>query len=673
MHNAHHIYTSLHDDNMMLNLDGTSPGLNTVPNGIWGNGTTNAPASGVDFNGNANRFSAFWDDDNNAATPKVELFPFNHVSVKQTGNAMGSFGIFKSTLPLSDRTIGMPPTQAEMTTLQGYTYTNARTPSTSSNELLWYWRLNNYPETLKRITTGSNQNQNTPAYVNYFRYYGGENGGYYGNDNLCMFNEREKKFNVFTELDLSELTQECLIFNGIESSILPPATAATLSEGSTDELENIIYVVNSSIGNNFYGSRVHTGAVRIKRGRTFWTRLSIATPNPVFIWGDLNFPGFRHQFTTFNSFNYTVPTDFHGTSRTKQPFSIYADTINALPNNWLNGNGNQFLGGLRHSGGDINFSTPVNGDMQTRTRIMFDSSLWWEDDGHRILGKANKQTNSDLFGDHQNGTLEDYINYTWLIFDNPDGSDSGSPAPFIRTTLPFMNGSAAPGMNREHQTPMAQLIPIGINSALFFGQVLSQPPVWFDQAQIDGISGAKPSGVSDLEWYIDKIPSDQRRPLDSSQLSVLYNGNASGNAGNNNGNLTLTNDDSSTQTININSGYYNLQFPTSGGPDNRFERVKGYFGGGGLNNSIRLHQYYYHNLTNENELGMYVNGAFVCLFSSRQDKQLYSSYLLSEQAHQQYFRFDPDLQQAENLPPGTPMMVQAAGGDFFQIEGSKYR
>ncbi|MBN1521170.1 MAG: hypothetical protein JW928_01450, partial [Candidatus Aureabacteria bacterium] len=127
-------------------------------------------------------------------------------------------------------------------------------------------------------------------------------------DNLCIYSWRERSCYVFTEIDMGELTQECLNDNNIPAMSFGNMLDVPFGLSSTT-LENIIYAVNSSV--NASGDRC--GAIRIKNASSLPWRISVSSPNPIYVWGNYN-------------------------SSNKRPAGLYCDAINHLSVNWNDNN-----------------------------------------------------------------------------------------------------------------------------------------------------------------------------------------------------------------------------------------------------------------------------------------------------------------------------------------------
>ncbi|EKD26311.1 MAG: hypothetical protein ACD_79C01265G0002 [uncultured bacterium] len=634
-------------------------------------------------------FSAFWDDDNNSNTPKVELFPFNAPTVKSNDNGatlnpndnrlMYTYGIYKSTLPLSDRTIPMPKdgsndapgsdsdNQYGLGYLQNFWYDTdpanggTKTPiSYKLNKPACYWRLNNYPETLKRFTfynpasapnTSNVRRQGgAPYHVDKFWYNGNETGGYFGNDNLCMFNEREKKFVVFTEINMREFTAEAFYLNG--TNYYAPANYG-------------IYAVNSTIGKNVLGKTVHCGAIRLKRGGLYYNNFSFASPNPVYIWGDFNWPNFNHtEDVNQIDFTYNVPSDISIDDSwawtTRKSMIIYADSLNVLPNNAFPGSAaaNVLQDTLRDGNGNSPFTAnnvPNDGEIQKDKRLYFDSQLWWEDDGVRVLGGAGKSGDEDSFDAHVRGSLEDFINYTAVIF------KSTRYKPVIEN---------ADEDNRDYQTPILSFASQGITCNFVYGKVKSLPPVLFEQADIDNmkdpINGdAAPSIpqdsnsdnlLTDLEWYLNWIPKGEYQTVPNTydDLQLLFDNEHI--------------HDFNGYEIRF-SDYYGMNFSdfTHMTGDEDFENFKLYFSGGGIANDLRQHKPF----LNEGSMKLHVVGSCVSLFEAYQDNSFFNPFQLGASKPPQLV-----IENYRNYCYPLLWAIEAQmqeEGEFFAVKGSKYR
>ena len=637
---------------------------------------------------NRYQFSAFWDDDNDSSTPKVELFPFNDPTVKSVPYAAGiadqemyTYGIYKATLPLSDRTIPMPTTGLEtdipggtrenpandqqrytytMEYLNKFNYTNIPTGNELNTRPAWYWILNNYPEMLKRATKGGTGN--VPDYDSLFWYNGGPFGGYYGNDNLCMFNEREKKFVVFSELDLVELSRNAMNFYARYNK----GSYHLRDHDNNDDgdkfdrgsnLYQNIYITNSTLGENVYGKLVHCGAVRLKRGRQLPENgVSISSSGPVYIWGDYNWPGFRHEVNVNSSsiVNYNVPNNItfnaeiaNDWQNTDNSLVIACDSVNVLPNTWFSGGGS-FQEGISSSP----FGTYSNS--QTSQTVSFDSQLWWEDDGVRVLGNGN------INGTDDDGVLEDYINYTALVFDNSNMTNT--------------NKQHVVGANRGVQKPILSFATQGIRAGILYGSVESKRPLNFPAtptydyypaaisnraddtavntfwSSLGSVSGT--DAVSELDWYL-CWADDPAQQMELGEVEMLS--------------LATTGASGSLQLVDY-LGKNFSQFAGSVTNEESLENLKSYFYGGGVNNAFRFHTPYYNGLVvNSDVMKLHLSGSLLSIYRSNQDNSFMNRFQLgaynpSIYIEGRYSGFDFDLES-----------ITQEEGEFFSMRGSKYR
>lgn len=620
--------------------------------------------------------------DEDDTTPRVEIFPIRHSSLTDTSSsptALTDWFIYKSTLPLCNRTLKMPvnrnnlngwdystnlPLAADRTTNFGY----AGTPQGNHN---WMVLLNNAPEMLARQNDGlSGITFETPtddaglgADGLGFYYYGGDVGGFYGNDNLCMIDGQEKKIVVFTEIDLSELTKECLAFNGLTNAWSFDFNSNTASVSSEDELQNLIYAVNTTMGINFYGNRVHCGAIRIKRGRLITHPLAVATPNALHVYGDLNCPGYWHHGKRRgeNNVSYNVPNfREHNPSEVyrPQPLGLYADSIHAYENSWIKFNmSNTNNDSIRDQYFGTFQSSLSAGTGDSQERIFFDHKLWWEDDGMRRRGicPGNNPNISQL-------GAQLFTNYHETIFNHDDNDYYTTPSAYLRGRTP----------NRAESSQIWKHIPQGINAGLLYGNVESKLPSYFYNVDVANIPIAKPASIDELDWYISWIPRNRWIEFERNQMRNDFPD-------------TLTNGGFDIGSLSPAGTYYNPGYKLE--PSNYFgtdfantgnwewEDCKLKFSGGGYMYDVRFHTNHTHNLaewtSNRQTYGRNIRGAFACLFDSRQSTHGWNQTMMGMENQQIFYSYNMDFNDAANLPPGTPMTTIIPEVNYT-IEGTKW-
>jgi hypothetical protein len=648
-------------------------------------------------------------------TPRVELFPIWHNSLfnipasPSAGQNIHQWYIYKSTLPFSDRTLRMPfgifPTtggfqnacvgadyvkgldylprmnapftfnvsylnnsearpgsgsETIYARMENFGYAGAtnggRQPSSGSGTGVygnsgapnprfhnWYTLLNNAPEMLARLEEGGN---NQKTFEINFAYNASDTGGYYGIDNLCMIDHQEKKIVVFTEIDLAELTQECFRFND-----LPYTFEGTDTRTSPTGPQKVIYVVNTTMGNNFFGKRVHCGAVRIVRGHMLAHPLTIATPNALHIWGDFNCPGYKHRSASSGNnnnptmpFNYTVPTTKeHDAGRiyTSQPVALYADTIHTYGNNWIpfrqTGSSPRTL--YDNNGGTLSdtwWSATI-----TENAIFTDTQLWWEDDGLRTLVPYASSIPSST--DYDAG--QRFLNYHALIFN---------------TASSYYNQYTD---IKQKQTIFKHLAQ-GIYAGLVYGNVESRLPSMFAASDVTAIPITKPnSSVKQLDWMMSWIPRSKWKPLDRAQLIALTSSAGSEIPSGNEG---------ATGFLKLGS-YYGADFP--GSLSHQFEECKIKFSGGGFGSDIRCHtNESYVEVASSQQLAKNIRGSFVCLFNSRQSTHGWNPTIVGAKKPELYYSYEPTLATTA-IPPGTPSTggsTSSTGTTKYFIEGTRW-
>jgi hypothetical protein len=603
-------------------------------------------------------------DGANDDTPKVELFPIRHKSLCNPGappDSVDDWFIYKSTLPLADRTLPMPTSRDN---LYGYDFVAGTTiaADTTTNfgcNTNWFVIQNNAPEMLAKQAAA------TISFETTFSYYAGDCGGYYGNDNLCMIDVQEKKVVVFTEIDMAEFTKECLMFNRLDTVLdsnvfsdvftqFNPITSASAA------LQNIVYVANTTMGKNFYGKRVHCGAVRIKRGRLLPFRMSIVSPNMVHVWGDFNCPGYWHhgKGNGNTSVSYNVPVSREHDASTVIPVfpaAVYADAVSAYENSWIPfdlSNGSTGDDDITQTGYGT-LRTTINN--RTNENISFDHKLWWEDDGMRREGNGSSAAG--------NGA-QMFLNYHEMVFDHIDNDY-------------FAENSAWGARGSSHQ--IWKHIPQGVNAGLFYGNVPSRLPSFFTQADINAVDAilSRPASVSQLDWYMSWIGRDQwveceRDWMREDLANTVCNG----------GFDPSTVDGSWMSTTLSPSSYLGTDFPDSAPNTNgtaaniEWENCKLKFSGGGFLYDIRFHTNHTHNLdewsSGAQTFGRNIVGSFACLFSSRQNPHGYNDTLLGAECQQIFYNYNPMFNNSDNLPPGTPL-TNVIPETRWTIRGTKWQ
>ncbi len=602
------------------------------------------------------------------ATPKIELFPIRHKSLCDTGTdptAMTDWYIYRSTLPLCDRTLQMPATRNALTDV----------PTSSTRKSNFGYGINfpnwltlacNAPEMLARKSSSAVTFE-TPDKG--FSYYAGDCGGYYGNDNLCMIDGQEKKILAFTEIDLSELTPECFKFNGLETEWGFNFDTNDASVNDSNSLQNIIYVVNTTMGKNFFGKRVHCGGVRLKRGAVIPFKLSIATPNALHIWGDFNCPGYWHHGKNSGngSVSYWVPSSREhapGTSIPVQSVGLYADNISAYENSWIpfdqsDGNTNSddltkntavSIGGKNYYYGC--FQNTV--DYRTNEAIFYDHKLWWEDDGMRREGTNSVSAKGAQL----------FLNYHEMIFNHVDND-------CYKLNSAWGDNDGASTNNRNSSNQIWKHVPIGINAALMYGNVESRLPSYFKDSDVTGIPVNCPSSIDKLDWYMSWIP---RAKWQETKRDWMINTKA--NTITNGGFDPSVQDDSSfykpAQPLSL-SNYYGTAFPGSTN-EMKWENCKLKFCGGGMLYDIRYHTSQEENLSEtvtRQDFGRNIRGAFTCIFESRQGTHGWNNTMLGTESQQTFYSYDMNFNTSSKLPPGTPMTTVVGKGNY-SIEGAKW-
>lgn len=612
-------------------------------------------------------------------TPRVELFPIRHATMTNlstSANSMDDWYIYKSTLPLSDRTLSMP---SNRNSLDGINYssgnvliasnrtTNFGYSGSPTGNHNWFVMLNNAPEMLARQADGSSgitfettaDTAGIGANGLGFSYNGSDTGGYYGNDNLCMIDGQEKKIVVFTELDLAEFTKEALMFNKLDTAWGFTFNSNTATVTDDGMLQNMVYIVNTSMGDNFFGQRVHTGAVRLKRGQLMGYPLSIVSPNAVHIWGDLNCPGYWHHGKNQGSNNvtYTVPATREydpGTTLSKSPVAIYADSIHAYENSWIRFNPiNTSANDIRDSGYGSLQNNLGSGTGDHQERISFDHKLWWEDDGMRRSGATGGADTPVISGFGS----QYFMNYHETIF-NHDNNDY------------YLTNSA---WNRGRSSQIWKHVPQGINAALMYGNITSKLPSYFYDVDVQPLLSTRPASVDLLTWLMSWIPRSRWVEMERDEMrndigsGTVTNGGFDPTIGGSRPEFYAPASDLTP------SNYFGKNFPGSGYSE--WEEVKLAFSGGGFMYDIRFHTNHTHNLaewTNGRQtFGRNIKGAFACLFDSRQSTHGYNETILGSENQQIFYAFDRDFEDSDQLPPGTPMTT-IIPDVAYTIEGSKW-
>jgi hypothetical protein len=679
-----------------------------------------------------------------AYTPKVELFPIRHKSLidlndpAQPNTQMTNWFIYKSTLPFSDRTLRMP---ADRECLTGWTWDSGNAPvaplnyaaklvngvpiaprmqnfgyagatiggaqgngfgaaghynnpnALNTNFHNWYTLLNNAPEMLARRGSGV-------AGITFerdFHYNASDTGGYYGIDNLCMIDQQEKKIVVFTEIDLSEFTYECFRFNNIFPGAGFNGESNTIT--GKDKLQKIIYVVNTTMGKNFYGKRVHCGAVRIVRGHMLAHPLTIATTNALHVWGDFNYPGYGHHGVSYDdNLFYNVPTTKEhdpNTTYTIQPAALYADTIHAYPNNWIPFDPTSAEADYQSIFGDKagNFQETTNGNNFN----YFDTRLWWEDDGARgkLPFKSHGSKATGEFIDYKLDEAEAqiapyasgqrFLNYHELIFKHANNDYYAK----YSTDLADAPGDAN---NRREQSSLGKYGPQVIYAGLVYGGVESRLPSMFKKEDVDKVNKivSRPPIVDELDWLMSWIPRanweeltrDQMRDDDAvnntlTKVGLKIPATPTGlyNVG---GTLTL-------------SDYYGRSFPS-------FEDCKIKFSGGGFSsNAVRHHVNHSYPAKSESstsypvqDINLNIFGSMVCLFDARQSTHGWNPTIIGtkkpELSYSYYTsKLDKNGHPEEGFyvpfksnPPGTPSndgksSIGTEGKTTYSIEGTRLK
>jgi hypothetical protein len=499
-----------------------------------------------------------------------------------------------------------------------------------------YTLLNNAPEMLARIKKGGD---NQKTFEMDFAYNASDTGGYYGINNLCMIDHQEKKIVVFTEIDLAELTKECFLFNGLPSF---EGTTNTIRTGTG--LQKVIYVVNTTMGNNFFGKRVHCGAVRIVRGHMLAHPLTIATPNALHVWGDFNCPGYLHQFTgdsSIRSFNknhnavsYEVPEYKEHTPKTSefkyasQPAALYADTIHTYGNNWIPFNQIQqnFPTNIYdEEGGHLNAGWYALWG-PSEDIIFMDTQLWWEDDGLRNAVLSVKVVPEDL--EYGAPGAQRFLNYHALIFNEASN--------YYNQYIDIS----------KRQTIFKQLEQ-GIYAGLVYGNVESRLPSTFASSDVSAIPITKPNdSLKQLDWMMSWIPRTQWIEMKREQMINLDAGTFKIPTGQN------LYDEGALLTL---SNYYGANFPKSNAtPTSQFEKCKTKFSGGGFLKDIRSHNSEgFYNISDDGVFRT-ISGSFVCLFNSRQSTHGWNPTIVGAKNPHQNYSYDSRLGAKETAPPGTP-------------------
>ncbi|NOS70504.1 MAG: hypothetical protein HOP33_11295 [Verrucomicrobia bacterium] len=131
-----------------------------------------------------------------------------------------------------------------------------------------------------------------------------------------LFNDRRESWNTFGFMKTNRLTQidiglynQWLLTNSAVNAKFPPFF---------DSWPNILYVADNrtTSSNSFYSVRLTNGVAIPTNGNTGFT---LATRNPLYVWGD-----------------YNCPPEFAGTTNTSgiQPASLVCDAITILSTNW---------------------------------------------------------------------------------------------------------------------------------------------------------------------------------------------------------------------------------------------------------------------------------------------------------------------------------------------------
>jgi hypothetical protein len=661
--------------------------------------------------------------DGTDSTPPIELMPIRHKSLCDTGvspTQMDHWYVYNSTLPLSNRTLAMPSSRSNLlgwdlstfhsdfstdllnamhpldygstspseSTLNQRRVTNFGFPGLlTSNPITglspdpgchnWLTLLYNAPEMLVR--------QEALSHETSFSYYAGDFGGYYGNDHLCMIDLQEKKINVFTEIDMAELTKECFQFNGIMDF-----TGNTNDIRDPSHLQNIIYVVNTTMGTNFFGKRVHCGAIRIKRGRLLTYPVSIASPNSIFVWGDFNCPGYWHHGPEQGgdvgqmSVSYTVPDAREHDSMTTyedQPCALYCDAVQILENNWIpfdqtSSNDDvitkDYMGALYGGAGDspatVNWNLGMTHGNLTGSAIwppgtgndfqatnnyldfsngtIFDHSLWWEDDGLRRTGGTGGYGMDNInLPDRASGAggsrgCQLFTNYHELIFNVPNGPWY----PHLTTNIFQRYGGG---------NPIMKMMPQCIVGGFFYGNVENKAPSFFWDVDVSGISVSRPSSVMLLDWLTSWIPRWQWIEFTRDQLMTLDGG--------------------SIKPSDVDGAYYDppsdlaitnfYGFNANQYVENPFEVIKKRFGNVGFKLDVRsMHTYHWPcfsiwNSSGKQNYGRNFIGAYACLYDSRQATHEQREKDNSWEGRS-FYVFNPKFKSQNGLPPGTPLTTQ---------------
>ena len=699
----------------------------------------------------------------NDDTPAVELFPIRHNSLSDRSvvpGGMGDWFIYKSTLPLSNRTLAMPASRDNLIgwNLDAFVFSNSGDlddlkplEDASGNGIRntnlghaglsksddsfhnWLTLLNNAPEMLVRQRAVSHEVPDYTSATSYnggLSYYAGDAGGYYGNDNLCMIDSQEKKIVVFTELDIAEFTSECFTFN----SILTDFTTNNATIRDLDQLQNIIYIVNTTMGQDFYGKRVHCGAVRLKRGRLLPFPLSIASPNAVYVWGDYNCPGYWHHgpqqpsAAIGNIVDYTVPvTREHDTTTVipSQPAAIYADAVQIIENNWIpfdqtdsakdqitdTNMGSLISSTVDHNLGYLNAqlsassiwpSNPGGHDFQNdganphsfldfTQGTIWDHSLWWEDDGLRICGGA-PNTDGTGASSFNNGTANIYLDSkpasgftasTSLSATNANRRSRGSQLFMNYHPLHF----SIPATTYTQLTlnilqryegggiPIMKIMPQCIVGGFFYGNVEGRSPSVFLKTEVSAIPVTRPTSVMELDWLTSWIPRINWHELERDDLMDLDPDCAIGNA----------NIDVATEVgvlyygTNLTTGNY-YGFNANAYVEDRFEILKKRFGNIGFKLDIRsMHTYHFPILpiwandasgTPRQNYNRSFIGAFACLYDSRQTTHEQREKDNSWEGRSMY-AFNPEFENQDGLPPGTPLTTDL-GASTRAVGGTKW-
>ncbi|MBN2144360.1 MAG: hypothetical protein JW774_07045 [Candidatus Aureabacteria bacterium] len=621
------------------------------------------------------------------STARVELFPIRHDSLCTSGTAyspMTNWFVYKSTLPLCDRSVPMPESYNALNyPLTGNSTTNlcrnsfgfAGTPDGFHN---YYLLLNNAPEILARVSTSGQtfETDNTGG----FYYYGGDNGGYYGVDNLCMIDAQEKKIVVFTEIDLSELTPECFTFNGLDTAWGFNFNNNTAT-ATANTLQNLIYVVNTTMGNNFFGKRVHCGAVRLKRGAVIQFPLAVGSPNAIHIWGDYNCPGYWHHGmdSGYYSVSYAVPTTREhdsATTVTTQRCALYGDTIYAYETNWIRLDKSD---SSRDQITDRYYGTMINTiGMRGDQNICYDHKLWWEDDGMRRAGQEGITGSANL----SNRGAQLFINYHEMLFDIVNND-------YFSLDASWGDSPGSTTNNRRSSNQIWKHAAQGINAAMMYGNVESRLPSFFWASDVS-VLPACPASVSLLDWYMSWIPRTrwieaERNQMRNDMPNTMTNGGfnpSTVNAAYINANLSPSNYLGTTFGNSIPSG-------AGSGPSSasvQWENCKLKFSGGGFLFDIRVLTNQTFNLQEWNsnsasapggrtftgqEFGRNIRGSFACLFDCRQNTHGWNTTLVGSEGHQLFYSYNIDYNNSDNLPPGTPMTTNVPPTQYA-LQGTKW-